>query len=640
MSFLYPLGLLGLIGVPILIIIYIIKNKYTEQTVSSTYLWTLSERFLKRKNPINKLAGIISLILQILAVVLLSLGIAHPVFTMPGMAERYTFVLDCSGSMQIENNGESRFDQAKSRIADIVNGSVDGSAFNLVCAGDVTTIYEQTSDKDRVLSLLDQAQPAYTQTDMTDALNYAQELFGQNTSTVTLLFTDKDYQSHNNVEVINVSAGENNSAIYNVSYTMNESGGESSMTVSANVTSYESDADLTVTLSVVSGGQTSEQTVNVTAPRLETQQATFEVSNISRFDSFTVRINEQDALALDNSVTVYSVDAANTYTTLLVLGETDEDDSVGGGFYLQSLLQSTGILEVEVLTEEEYRQEYMREGSAPVAPSGYGLYIFNQFNPEILPGDGTVWLVGLESVPSDAGYSVQGAQTLEYASTLDYSTSTSSVVRQLMSNLVMGDMYIKTYIKCSPYRSYTTLMSYNGNPVVFTTQTDYGNREVVMSLSLSDTDLPLRIDFIMLISNLIDYSFPAAVEETLYTSGQTATVNVVSGAQSIRVESPSGIINYLDTSTAQAQWNLTEVGIYTVAIDFGNDNIRNYYIYSSFPAEESNTNVTGASFALEGTQTYDGYDGTYDPLLILVILLAVIFLADWVVYCYEQFQLR
>ena len=70
MSFLYPLGLLGLIGVPILIIIYIIKNKYTEQTVSSTYLWTLSERFLKRKNPINKLAGIISLILQILAVVL------------------------------------------------------------------------------------------------------------------------------------------------------------------------------------------------------------------------------------------------------------------------------------------------------------------------------------------------------------------------------------------------------------------------------------------------------------------------------------------------------------------------------------------------------------------------------------------
>ena len=63
MRFLYPLGLLGLIAVPILIIIYIIKNKYVEQVVSSTYLWTLSEKFLKRRNPIRMITGIISLIL-------------------------------------------------------------------------------------------------------------------------------------------------------------------------------------------------------------------------------------------------------------------------------------------------------------------------------------------------------------------------------------------------------------------------------------------------------------------------------------------------------------------------------------------------------------------------------------------------
>ena len=49
MTFLYPLGLLGLLGIPVLIVIYIIKSKYTEQTVSSTYLWKLSERFLKKR---------------------------------------------------------------------------------------------------------------------------------------------------------------------------------------------------------------------------------------------------------------------------------------------------------------------------------------------------------------------------------------------------------------------------------------------------------------------------------------------------------------------------------------------------------------------------------------------------------------
>ena len=33
MTLLFPLGLLGLIGVPVLIAIYIIKNKYTEQVI-------------------------------------------------------------------------------------------------------------------------------------------------------------------------------------------------------------------------------------------------------------------------------------------------------------------------------------------------------------------------------------------------------------------------------------------------------------------------------------------------------------------------------------------------------------------------------------------------------------------------------
>ena len=68
MNFLFPLGLLGLIGIPVLIIIYIIKNKYTEQVIASTYIWNLSEKFLRKRLPIHKLVGIISLILQILAV--------------------------------------------------------------------------------------------------------------------------------------------------------------------------------------------------------------------------------------------------------------------------------------------------------------------------------------------------------------------------------------------------------------------------------------------------------------------------------------------------------------------------------------------------------------------------------------------
>lgn len=121
MSFYYPLGLLGLIGVPVLIIIYIIKSKYTEQTIASTYLWDLSERFLKKRKHISRLTGIITLILQILAVIAASLLIAHPVFTIPASANDYYFILDGSASMNMSQGGSTRFEKAKSEINKIID---------------------------------------------------------------------------------------------------------------------------------------------------------------------------------------------------------------------------------------------------------------------------------------------------------------------------------------------------------------------------------------------------------------------------------------------------------------------------------------------------------------------------------------
>jgi len=168
MSFLYPLGLLGLIGIPVLIIIYIIKSKYTEQTVSSTYLWTLSERFLKRRNPLNRLTGIISLILQILAVTAISLAIAHPMITVPNSANDYFFILDGSGSMGMtygvneEGTPVTRFDEAKAQIAQTIESAVDGSIFSLVYAGDnMSMVFEATDSKEEALLLLSELTPAH-----------------------------------------------------------------------------------------------------------------------------------------------------------------------------------------------------------------------------------------------------------------------------------------------------------------------------------------------------------------------------------------------------------------------------------------------------------------------------------------------
>ncbi|MBQ3589574.1 MAG: BatA and WFA domain-containing protein, partial [Clostridia bacterium] len=132
MSFLYPIGLLGLIGIPVIILIYILQSKYTEQTVNSTYIWHLSDKFLKRKNPLSGMTGIISLILQLLMVLIISFAISRPIITLPGAAYNYCFVLDASSSMTMTEGKETRFEKAKDEIEKVIKKTKNGSSYTLI----------------------------------------------------------------------------------------------------------------------------------------------------------------------------------------------------------------------------------------------------------------------------------------------------------------------------------------------------------------------------------------------------------------------------------------------------------------------------------------------------------------------------
>ncbi|MDE7084842.1 MAG: BatA and WFA domain-containing protein, partial [Clostridia bacterium] len=244
MTFAYPLGLLGLLAIPVLIIIYIIKSKYTEQTITSTYLWTLSERFLKRKNPINKITGIISLILQILAVIFISWALAHPVFALPGKAMDYCFILDGSGSMQTVQSGESRFNIGKGRIRDMISSSADGSTFTLITTGNTTEmVMKEVNDKKTALRRLDSVEPSYVDSNLATASAMAKSYFDENSSCRFYLITDRTVQAAENVEVINVSGNATNYALDGVEYSYAADG---KLVVSGKAFSYENDANLTV----------------------------------------------------------------------------------------------------------------------------------------------------------------------------------------------------------------------------------------------------------------------------------------------------------------------------------------------------------------------------------------------------------
>lgn len=620
MSFLYPLGLLGLIGVPVLIIIYIIKNKYTEQTIASTYLWTLSNKFLKRKNPISKLTGIISLILQILTIVCLSLAIAHPSVIIPNAAYEYCFILDASGSMNMRKDGVTRFDRAKTKIADMIEASVNGSVFTLVYVGNGTNVlYEQIADKEQALSVLSEAEVAYDTADFTDAIGTAQGYYDKNKALQAYLVTDSKYQKAKNINVINVSESESNYAISDVTYA--KAGGV--MTVNGNLVSYGKDATLTVNVYTDGDSANSRGTQSVEVKKDEATPFQVECS-VGSFSSLRVAVAEADAMAQDSEYIVYNATSESSYDTLIV------SDTP---FLIQKALEALVNARIDVVSPEAYSD----------TTSGYGLYIFDSYSPTKFPTDGSIWLIDPRDLSNsqEAGFTVQGVQELESSDKLTLSTSSSSTVQKLKADLIESEaIYVKNYVRCAPFTNVTTLYSYQSNPVIFASTNAYGNRQTVFAFNFHDSNITMLYNYLPLFRNLIAYSFPDIVDKTDYICGELADINVVANCESIRVVAPSGSVSYLDTNNATARLTLEEVGTYTVTLTVGQQE-RTVYVYSAMTeAERVPVVVVEEEIRLQGMPTKSGFDGTYDLMTVLFIALAVLFIADWGVYCYEKRQLR
>lgn len=617
MTFLYPLGLLGLIGIPILIIIYIIKSKYTEQTVSSTYLWILSEKFIKKKNPLSRLTGIISLILQILTITVVSLAIAHPMITIPDAAYEYCFILDASGSMNMDNGSSTRFENGKTQIATMINEASEGSIYSLIYVGDATTVvFEKTDNKEHAQILLDELKPSYVKVDMTAATEIAQGYFDENPSVLTYLVTDTLYRVNNNVTLASVSRGEKNASILDASYTLTDG----KLTVRGTAMSYNGSVPLNFNLYVDGSEEPIASAIYVIADKKSDFMLTAE--DVESVASVRVAIEEADSLLLDNEFIIYNQHSEASYKTLLVSDRP---------FFFRAAIQAILNTKVDVMTTAEYTES---------PRNGYGLYIMDCYAPTSLPNDGTVWLVNLNSSLESAGFSVQGEQPLETGVEVSLSTSSSSMTKKLTENMLGDGIYIAGgFMKYGVYRNFTSILTYQGNPIVFAGTNDLGNRQVVFAFDIHNSNIPLTADFLTLTKNLLDYSFPAVVESTVHHCGDEVEINLPANCDSIKVESPDGGISYLSADGAVASLKLYEVGSYTVTMTVGS-NVRTVDLYSAMHDDERAPSVIESEFSLAGEAESGGFDGLYDPLVILFIVLCVVFLADWMVYCYEKCQLR
>lgn len=647
MSFQYPWAFLLLIAIPILIIIYILKNKYKEETVSSSYIWNLSKQFLKKRNPINTFSKLLALILQCCAILFFTVSLAKPVLSFSQGANNIVFVLDSSASMAMsKDENQTKFEYAKAQIKDIAGKATKGSTFSLISStSNSWQVCNQIDDVDVFTNFVDSVQIDEANSDLDTAMSLAQTLVSQNKADTCYIATDqsvviaKDNNGNDptNLHLIDASNLQDNYAITNVEYTyVAASSSNHYLELDITYISYVNDAILDFTYDIDGDAFTISSTTGVKAvagveskisvnveDKLNEDTATYKYQY---FDTLTVKIANEDGLMEDNVYTIYH-NMSSDYTNILLVSSTP--------LYLQAAFRSLNNNGVNINLQVLAPSAYSNLVNKPV---GWDIYVFDCYSPDELPTGGSVWLINTDQTIEGTGFYAQKEYTKDDPGiTLSYTEATSDdLYNQLTQNLVKRDIVLNTYMRYTLNNRYTTILSYDNIPMVFAGKNDKGQRQIVMSFDLHNSDLPLLADFITLLKNFINYSNPSILTKFNYQASDSLSLILPDNTVDVTITTPSEGIDHTGTNEIES-YKLEEVGTYTVVVKSVYSS-KTFKVYVSYPLDERNPKQadTKTRSIVANSQEVRA-DAIYDDILPFIIVAVVFFLTDWILYGHEQF---
>ena len=156
MTFGTLIPLIFLIGIPIIIIIYLMKPKGTPIVIPSLLLWKNAERNEKSMTFSRKLIRNILMFIEIAALLFLMLAAMSPAIKRGGAPKEKAslIIIDTSGSMQFKTGeNETRFDQAIKDAKDLVEMS-SGYVSVITSASENKLIINSSKDKSKLKKLL------------------------------------------------------------------------------------------------------------------------------------------------------------------------------------------------------------------------------------------------------------------------------------------------------------------------------------------------------------------------------------------------------------------------------------------------------------------------------------------------------
>lgn len=505
-----PLGLLGIIGILLLILIYILKPKFQERSISSTFVWKLSLKYKKRKMPFQWLKSSLLVITQFIILSMLAFSLTTPLIELDTKSGEKIIILDASANMLAESNGKTRFERAIQEIGALADSTTPDHRFTVILAGQEASFVARRLDSAKYIKqLLSELEGMYVDADIDAAVNLTEGVLAENPEAEIILFTGNNYSETGAIQVRDMSNDEWNVSILDFYAELEEGYYE----FTTHIASFNKDENITVSL-YVDGEYRDVQTVQCN----DNQEVIIKWEDlyVLNYTEAEVMVEYEDDFMYDNNFSIYGWE--NEKFTVQIVSENPR--------FLQAAMLTLGNYKIDIPVAPD------DQTPAPIEYEGYDLYIFDRVEPEIMPVDGSVWLIDPIAIPGETeltlGATIAGDFTLSVAQDLNEKE------QEIIDFMVPADITLSEYTYVSNYDSYTPVLLNNQDPILLTKDNN-GHKLVLFAFSLHQSNLPIIPDYILLTYNLSQYSVQNTVEHFLYQPGDSIDIHKKSAATSMTI---------------------------------------------------------------------------------------------------------
>lgn len=611
MKLLLPLGLIALIGIPILILIYIIKPRYQEKNISSTYIWKLSLKYQKKKIPFQWLQKSLLFLIQVLIIALIAFSLSEPNMLLASKNSEKIIVLDASASMNaITSSNQTRFEKAKKEILRLVKNVNEDNPMSIILDdGEPHFVLRRETSIKYIEYVVDSLESTFYHENVEDSILLANEILEENANAQVFLYTDYDYETPGYVSVQNMSNSEYNAAILDFYSTLTDG----YYRFSATVASYNKASALQMKLFI-----DDEEVKDFTVSLKKNEEKTIEIEEVAVTNYKNAHIfivNANDSFSYDDQYYLFDNEKRNFKVALI--GENTN--------FLNAAIQASGGCDV-----------YLFKDASTMKNEGYDLYIFDNVAIKTLPEDGEIWLLNCTDVPERLEYKIDREPTGDFY--LEPTNAGSELYQKIMQNLPAGSIKITKYQKVTLQGDYEVMMTCNGDPVLFSKTIDKVKISV-FAMDLHYTELPMSLQMAILTHNLLQYTLLHPSDKKLYQMGDEVFLHARVNANSMSVNE-NEIYNLFDLSN-DLLFLPEKPGLYTILQLLNNDDQTINHFFVTLERSESNFALKGDILTTDEFQSTSGSkintkEG-HDLLLYLSAALLLLLVVEWGLSYHEQY---